>query len=194
MSEKISVKKRIVLISNALRVKKDGKGYNYDYFRPDDIMLALNPLLQEHNLICIFTMNESKNDDRYNGKLIVEDCDSNEKVKYNFPIPLTDIKGASAGQRMGATFTYCKRYSLMNVFNIANDEDDLDNPAKPKGKVQEKPTEAKMTVAGIIKKINESKTKDDIVKWKGWLEKSAGFTSPQKTIIERAIEEREKNL
>jgi len=58
MSEILSVKKRIVKICNAFRVGKDGKNTfsNYDYFKPDDILKTLNPLLEEHELISIFNL------------------------------------------------------------------------------------------------------------------------------------------
>ena len=49
MSEKLSVKKRIIKIANLIRVKKEGENKfgNYMYFEPDAILSELNPLLRK---------------------------------------------------------------------------------------------------------------------------------------------------
>ena len=48
------------------------------------------------------------------------------KVEIHFDIPLTTVAGASEAQNAGATMTYCKRYMIMNAFNIAENEVDPD--------------------------------------------------------------------
>jgi len=129
--EKLSVKKRIVKISNLLRVKKEGenKFANYTYFQPDAILANLNPLLEEYNLFIKFQLRiHPQKENFYVGELTIEDVDnSDDKEVYYFDIEKAEVKGANPAQNSGATLTYGKRYSLMNAFNIADNDDDFDS-------------------------------------------------------------------
>jgi len=129
--EKLSVKKRIVKISNLLRVKKEGenKFANYIYFQPDAILANLNPLLEEYNLFTKFQLRiHPEKDNFYVGELTIEDVDNaDDKQVYYFDIEKAEVKGANPAQNSGATLTYGKRYSLMNAFNIADNDDDFDS-------------------------------------------------------------------
>lgn len=128
--EKLSVKKRIIKIANLLRVKKEGenKFSNYMYFEPDAILSELNPLLEENNLITLFNLKvHDFKDDYYTAYLTIADTDTDEKVEYQFDIEKAEVKGANKAQNSGATLTYAKRYSLMNAFNIADNDDDFDS-------------------------------------------------------------------
>jgi len=129
--EKMSVKKRIVKISNLLRVKKEGenKFANYTYFQPDAILANLNPLLEEYNLFIKFQLRiHPQKENFYVGELTIEDVDnSDDKEVYYFDIEKAEVKGANPAQNSGATLTYGKRYSLMNAFNIADNDDDFDS-------------------------------------------------------------------
>jgi hypothetical protein len=126
---KISIKKKIINISNELRLTKDGenKFANYSYFKPDDILQALNPLLEKYNLFMSFNLPFNNDKKMYEAVLYFEDLDDEaQNISYKFDIPLTSVKGASEAQGAGATMTYAKRYSIMNVFSIADNNDDLD--------------------------------------------------------------------
>jgi hypothetical protein len=154
MSEKISVKKRIVKISNEIRIDKEGKNTfsNYDYFKPDDILKKLNPLLEENNIIAIFNLKTHETKDGYYAALLtIEDMDSEERVNYQFDIEKAEVKGANKAQNSGATLTYAKRYSLMNAFNIADNDDDFDSKKKPKGNSD---PQAKLTKS-IKERVND---------------------------------------
>jgi hypothetical protein len=159
MSETLSVKKRIVRIMNQLRLDKDGKNTfsNYDYFKPDDILRKLNPLLEENNLITIFNL--KNNNEYYVAQLIVEDTESDAKVTYEFDISKATVKGANEAQNSGATMTYAKRYILMNVFNIADDKDDFDKSKKGKPPQQNQGTDDKKTEVSSILKVFETEFK-----------------------------------
>lgn len=126
----MTIKQKIVTISNQLRVTKDGTNTfaKYDYFKPDDILKALNPLLKEHNLFMSFNLPFNKEKVMYEATLYFEDLeDEKQNITYKFDIPLTKVSGASEAQGAGATMTYAKRYSIMNAFSIADNDDDLDN-------------------------------------------------------------------
>jgi len=132
----MTIKQKIVKITKELRglLKKDGKNSfaNYNYFLPDEILSTLNPLLENNELFMSFNMPYSNDKKMYEATLYFEDLtDETQNITYKFDIPLTSVKGASEAQGAGATLTYAKRYSLMNVFSIADNNDDLDskNPA-----------------------------------------------------------------
>lgn len=184
--KKLSVKKRIVKISNELRLEKGGLNefIKHSYFRPDDILQAINPLLDKYNLITIFNMDFLKDREVYKGILRVVDCDSEENVCYRFEIPPTEVKGASKTQNAGATQTYCKRYIMMNAFNIAVDKDDPDNK-RPNNEVGQ----------DMIEKIKKAISScDDIMQLqdqKDKIGKSKNYKSKDKkdilTLIEKKI-------
>jgi len=128
--EKLSVKKRIAIITNEIRVGKDGRNTfsNYDYLKPDSLLNTLNPLLEKYNLITHFNLEKiMEKDNTYKATLTVEDTESDSKVIYVFDIDKASVKGANEAQNCGATMTYGKRYSLTNAFNIADNDIDLDS-------------------------------------------------------------------
>lgn len=132
-NNKKSVKERIVIISNEIRVVKAGRNdfTKSGYFQPDDILRAINPLLQEHKLIAVFNMEYDKLSEMYKGHLQISDFDAHSdslgEVNYKFDIPMQDLKAVGRAQSAGATQTYCKRYMFMNAFNLADNKADLDN-------------------------------------------------------------------
>lgn len=120
-----ALQKKIVTIMNELRAQKDGKNSfaNYNYFKPDDLLNLLNPLLAKHDLFCKFNL--IYKDTYYEAELILADDKLEEK--YRFDIMKATVKGANEAQNSGATLTYAKRYSLMNAFNIAENDADFDS-------------------------------------------------------------------
>mgnify|MGYP001565121312 CR=1 FL=1 len=128
----MSIKSKIVAVSNDLRLTKDGENpfQKFSYFKPDDILKALNPLLEKYNLFMSFNLPYNHEKAMYEAVLYFEDLeDKKQNITYKFDIPLTKVAGASEAQGAGATMTYAKRYSIMNAFSIADNSDDLD--AKP---------------------------------------------------------------
>lgn len=165
----MNIYEKIIAVSKELRVSKEGNNEykGFKYFRPDDIAREIVPLLEKHNLILFFDMPFSKEKEMYEGRLEIRNSETNpegtsiEAVKegagkrhvvYQFDIPLTTVAGASEAQNAGATMTYCKRYMIMNAFNIAENEADPDATmgalAKPAAKAQAKTTGAKPTAGG----------------------------------------------
>lgn len=120
-----TLQKKIITITNELRAQKDGKNSfaNYNYFKPDDLLNLLNPLLLKHDLFCKFNL--TYKDSYYEAELIL--ADDKEKEIYKFDILKATVKGANEAQNSGATLTYAKRYSLMNAFNIAENDADFDS-------------------------------------------------------------------
>ena len=125
---------------NELRASKDGKNSfaNYNYFKPDDLLNLLNPLLLKHGVFCKFNLIYKET--YYEAELILADDKLEEK--YRFDIMKATVKGANEAQNSGATLTYAKRYSLMNAFNIAENDADFDSDEHAK---REMKAEAKQT-------------------------------------------------
>lgn len=134
---------KIVTIQNELRATKDGTNTfaKYNYFQPDTILNLLNPLLQKHKVFIRFNLHYK--DTHYQAELIICDVEKPEAIEtYVFDILKATVKGANEAQNSGATLTYAKRYSLMNAFNIAENDADFDSDEMKKkelnGKTEQK--------------------------------------------------------
>lgn len=127
--KELTVKAKILKISNEIRIDKEGKNpfQNFDYFRPDDIARALNPLLEKYELVIFFNMPFDSVSNMYQCTLTIESISSDDKIVYRYDTPLTKVQGSSEAQGAGATMTYARRYLLQNAFNIAENGNDLDN-------------------------------------------------------------------
>lgn len=157
----INIYQKIIAVSEDLRIPKEGNNNykGFKYFKPDDIAREIVPLLKKHELILFFNMPFNKDKGMYEGKLIIEESgDSSAKVELQFDIPLTSVQGATEAQNAGATLTYCKRYMIMNAFNLADNEADPDHtmgaPEK-KTTASAKPTGAPVTGGKPSSKFDE---------------------------------------
>ena len=157
----MTVKERIVRISNELRITKEGRNTysEYDYIRPNDIQEALKPLYLKYGVFTHFGMRKN-NQGKNEGVLRVEDWNTDVgRQIYTMAVDDIQIKGANAAQNVGGLRTYCHKYLLMTAFNISSDEDDLDND-KNRGedkapKAAAKKDEPKTESADLIKLCQE---------------------------------------
>lgn len=153
-AHKPSVKERIVKVQNELRISKDGKNSfaNYDYYKPDTILLKLNPLLEKYRLHTKFQM--TCEGEFFRGVLVISDWDDKEgEIVYVFDILKAAVKGANEAQNSGATLTYCKRYSLMNAFNIADNDVDFDADRMTQKKINKAQKQAIWDASGHNKDL-----------------------------------------
>ena len=146
-NKKLTLEEKIILISNKIRVTKDGENTysNYSYFTPDGILTTLNPLFLEYGVFSHFTL--ERIDNYYRGILKLFDAqDRNYFVEYSMTSPEIVIKATNPVQSLGGLQTYLKRYLLMNAFHIADNKDDFDsneqhekkNNIQPKAKTEPK--------------------------------------------------------
>lgn len=170
MEKTKSVQERILEISHKLKISKDGKNSysGYDYFKPETIMAAIVPLLLEYKLFMKFDLTWDNEQGCYHGNLIIHDIfdkteylDSKEpkhNIEYfHFDIKEANVKGANPAMYSGATLTYCKRYMIMNAFNIADDKLDMDSD-----KMKEEEIKAsKKEIAGV--KVEEMKDHQSLI-------------------------------
>ena len=201
--DKLNIYQKIVEISNRIRISKDGANTfaNYNYFTPDGIANALNPLMKEYGLICMFSL--PYDNEMYRGTLTIKDIESSGAVEttfgpeviYKFDMPRTEVRGASAGQNAGATMTYCKRYMLMNAFNIADNASDFDSDTMAKKIAKSEKIEdeteviSKVSLADTIKQIRATTDTKRLSFWKDKTEKARIWNDTQKKVILDAIEE-----
>jgi hypothetical protein len=131
----MTVRERIVRISNELKISKEGRNTfsDYDYIRPDDLQDALKPLYLKYRIFAHFGMRKLK-DGKNEAVLRIEDwnTDSGRQI-YTLTVDDISIKGANSAQNVGGLRTYCNKYLLMTAFNISSDEDDLDNGKNTNG-------------------------------------------------------------
>lgn len=192
--KELTVKQRIVKISNEIRLQKDGTKARFEYFRPDDIMNAINPLLLKYDLITIFDMGYSKEKEKYEGVLTIEDATETDetkiqKVSYKFDISEASVMSANASQNDGATQTYCKRYMLMNAFNIADNDADPDANQGP-AQAPANDSAFKALVLNATRAVDLAGLKDARAK----MEKTTKYTEAQKKEYIAAADARIKEL
>ncbi len=157
---------KIVTIQNELRATKDGTNTfaKYNYFQPDTILNLLNPLLQKHKVFIRFNLHYK--DTHYQAELIIQDIEKVESTEtYVFDILKATVKGANEAQNSGATLTYAKRYSLMNAFNIAENEADFDSDEMKKKELNGKTGQKEEPEENLTEKYElmfKDKTADEI--------------------------------
>lgn len=165
--EALSLKRKILTISNEIRLGKDGKNKfaNYSYFTPDSINAELTPLLLKYGVFCHFNL--EKNDKSYIARLEVSNADDNETIGYSIESPELEIRGANPVQSLGGLQTYLKRYLLMNVFNIADNKDDFDanEQNKKKENISKKETQVDEILKesiNVLEEISNIKTTNEL--------------------------------
>lgn len=202
-----SIKERIVEIANELSIGREGKNdfQGFKYFKPDDILRQINPLLQKNRLFTKFEMTFNKDKEMYEGKMVISDLDINEEMQmsgaevYNLDIPMTHVKGAGEAQNAGATMTYCKRYMIMNIFNIADNAVDPDNE-------KNKPVDAGKETSAADKNKNKKTLEQTLLmvdaianlptleEWARQLESTTAWNEVQKKVIKARLEDRRVSL
>lgn len=156
----MSVKERIIRVSNELKIEKTGwNAYGeYAYITPEDLENALRPLLLKYRL---FTHIDVKHieDNRNIAKLTITSFESDEDPQiYTMNVPDISLKAASAVQSVAGLRTYCTRYLKMSAFNVAENSDDLDS-----GEAGQDKKPAKKTAEP--KKNPDEKVKDELTEF-----------------------------
>lgn len=134
--------------SEASVIKKDSRGYGYNYASLNSVIELLHPLLVKNGCSIRHT-------------IVVEDglCEcitslsknTNESISVSFP--LIDWEKTLEGkknpvQNMGGALSYARRYNLLNLFNLYAEDNDAEEdtrpaspPAPPKTKAIAKPVD-----------------------------------------------------
>lgn len=162
----MSVKERTARISNELVVIKTGfnEYSKYTYITPEDLFTPLKPLLLKYRLRMLYNVRRTR-DGRNEAVLRIEDFDTDVgRLIYTMNVGDITLKSANEVQSMGGLRTYCKRYLVMDAFDVVENTDDLDSKdttsddKKNKKEAKKDPTnEAKMELQTICReKIKEN--------------------------------------
>lgn len=167
----MSVKERVTRLSNELVVIKTGfnEYSKYLYITPEDLFTPLKPLLLKYGLCLLFNVRRTR-DGRNEAVLRVEDFNTDVgRLIYTMNVGDITLKSANEIQSMGGLRTYCKRYLVMDAFNVVEDSDDLDskdNTEKGKDKKDKKDAvnDAKVELQTLCReKIKENETNRETI-------------------------------
>ena len=121
-------------------LKKEGtnKFSNYDYFTPTQVSHLVDTVCQELKMLPIFSL--KKDEFGLYGSLTLGDIDkpAGEGITVQMRTEMPQITATNMTQQMGGCETYTKRYMLMSLFDICDnnlDFDSQDNRAKAPIKV-----------------------------------------------------------
>lgn len=103
-----------------LPLQKNKQGYGYKYVTLDAVIDMLNTVLPKHNLGFIQFPSTNEGEYSLTTRIIHE---SGEWLEDTIKFDLTDISKANDTQKLGASVTYFRRYTLCTIFGIAADED-----------------------------------------------------------------------
>ena len=171
--KEMSVKERIARISSELVVIKTGfnEYSKYLYITPEDLFTPLKPLLLKYRLSMLYNVRRTR-DGRNEAVLRIEDFDTDVgRLIYTMNVGDITLKSANEVQSMGGLRTYCKRYLVMDAFNVVENSDDLDSKdtapddKKSKKEAKKDPTnEAKTELQTICReKIKENENNRETI-------------------------------
>lgn len=103
-----------------LPLQKNKQGYGYKYVTLDAVIDMLNTVLPKHGLGFIQFPSTNEGEYTLTTRVIHE---SGEWLEDTIKFNLTEISKANDTQKLGASVTYFRRYTLSTIFGIAADED-----------------------------------------------------------------------
>ena len=117
--------------TNEIWLKKSTEGQRYKYFKKEEIIAKLKPLLKEHTISYSFETKEYNYYEASNiliQKIEVTLYKDDEKMVFS-NLLLGDMKPKimSTGQAKGANETYFWKYMLSDIFMIPSSDKDLDS-------------------------------------------------------------------
>lgn len=124
-------------------LKKAGKNSfsNYDYYTPEQVDKLVYESCKELNLFVKFDL--LRNEYGEYGQLTIFDLDETEPndvpAVFNMATAIPEIKATNVAQQIGGCMTYTKRYMLMNVFDIVDNNLDFDTTENTKKTSESQP-------------------------------------------------------
>jgi len=136
-------------------LKKEGtnKFSKYDYFTPTQVSHLVDTVCQELKMLPIFSL--KKDEFGLYGTLTLGDIDkpAGEGITIQMRTEMPQITATNMTQQMGGCETYTKRYMLMSLFDIGDNNLDFDS--------QDNRDKAPMKVEKQAAKIADSMQPDD---------------------------------
>lgn len=123
-------------IQNKLKVEKNkhNEFANFNYRSCEDILLAVKPLLKEHNLVLLLNDELEQLGDRVyiKANAILTDGENDIKVSALAREPEKPKAKMDESQTTGSTSSYARKYALNGLFALDDGEDPDDPNMKPK--------------------------------------------------------------
>jgi len=101
--------------------KKDTKGHNYKYAQLDQVLAIIKPILSRHGLGIMQTPSGDIKDGCLTLKTIIFH-ESGQHLVEQFQIPIP--QGRNITQDFGSCLSYARRYSILSLFSLAQEDDD----------------------------------------------------------------------
>jgi hypothetical protein len=108
-----NIYQKIKSIQTKVSVRKGGKNPHFksDYIKLEDLIEVVDPLLHDKDLLIVNMSSKDGIETR------IVDCGTQEFVASFFPLSSQDP------QKVGAAFSYGRRYNLCNLLNVISDRD-----------------------------------------------------------------------
>jgi len=131
----------IDLIKNSPLKKQGRNTYSeYDYYTPEQVNKLVYDACKKVGLFVRFDL--LRNEHGIEGLVTVFDStDFKVSVEYKMASDVPSIKATNIAQQLGGAMTYTKRYMLMNIFDIVDNNLDFDTTTNTKK--QSEPKEEK---------------------------------------------------
>jgi hypothetical protein len=146
------------LVQNDLRnPTKDTKGHNYKYAQLDQILEILKPVLTKHDLGIMQSPSGA----------VVEGCltlktvifhKSGEHLIEEFQIPIP--QGRNVTQDYGSALSYARRYSILSLFSLAQEDDDGQGTKPKSEKIVKITPEHNKAIEDVNAKIERLEVRD----------------------------------
>lgn len=173
-----------------MKIKKSGKNQNFSYYELSDILPAINLLCKKHKMLTVFDIKMYMETEIARVTVIDADHDTAtgnpepETITFSVPTAEVELPRGQAIQSLGAKITYLRRYLLLNVFEIV--ENDM---------VDKINTELLDELSeDDVQSINRTRTLDGLTKVCGKLKKEYGpmLIKPHYDRRKKELETKEK--
>jgi hypothetical protein len=101
--------------------KKDTKGHNYQYAQLDQVLAIIKPILSRHGLGIMQTPSGKIEEGCLTLKTVIFH-ESGQHLVEQFQIPIP--QGRNITQDFGACLSYARRYSILSLFSLAQEDND----------------------------------------------------------------------
>lgn len=101
--------------------KKDTKGHNYEYAKLDQVLAIIKPILSKHGLGIMQTPHGKIEDGCLTLKTVIFH-ESGQHLVESFQIPIP--QGRNITQDFGSCLSYARRYSILSLFSLAQEDND----------------------------------------------------------------------
>ena len=101
--------------------KKDTKGHNYKYAQLDQVLAIIKPILSKYGLGLMQTPTGKIEEGCLTLKTIIFH-ESGQHLAEQFQIPIP--QGRNITQDFGSCLSYARRYSILSLFSLAQEDDD----------------------------------------------------------------------